>query len=49
MRIIFPYATYSEALELAVASLETRFDWRQAQTVKMFQNVKFLPEPNKSV
>ena len=49
MRIIFPYATYSEALELAVASLEKLFDWRQAQTIKMLQSVKFLPEPKKLV
>lgn len=53
MRIIFPFTTYREALELA--NLETLFDRRQAQTDKMFQDIcndphhklhKFLPQPN---
>ena len=43
---------------LGLASLETRFDRRQAQTVKMFQDFsnnpdhklyRFLPEPNKCI
>ena len=54
MRIIFPHVTYREALELA--SLETLFDRRQAQTVKLFQDIsnnpehnfyRFLPKPSK--
>ena len=54
MRITFPHVTYREALELA--RLETLFDRRQAQTVKMFQDISnnpdhklysFLPQPNK--
>ena len=40
MRIIFPLVTYREALGLA--SLETLFDRRQAQTVKMFQDFIIL-------
>ena len=54
MRIIFPRVTCREALGLA--SLKTLFDRRQAQTVKMFQDIsdnpdhklyRFLPETNK--
>ena len=54
MRIIFPLVTYREALGLA--SLETLFDRRQDQTVKMFQDIsinrdhklyRFSPEANK--
>ena len=54
MGIIIPHVTYREAL--GFGSLETLFDRRQAQTVKMFQDIsnnpdhklyRFLPEPNK--
>ena len=54
VRIIFPHVTYCKPLGLA--SLETLFDRRQAQPVKMFQDIsnnpdhklyRFLPEPNK--
>jgi len=53
VRIILPHVTCHEALGLA--SLETLFDQRQAQTVKMFKDISdnsdhklysFLPEPN---
>ena len=37
MRIIFPHVTYREALGLVY--LETPFDRKQAQTVKMFQDI----------
>ena len=54
--IIFQHVTYREAVGLA--SLETLFDRRQAQTVKMFQDFsnnpdhklyRFLAEPNKCI
>ena len=56
MIIIFSRVTYREALGLA--SLETLFERRQDQTVKMFQDIsnnpdhklyRFLPEPNKCI
>ncbi len=41
MRIIFTHVTYREALGLA--SLETLFDRRQAQTVNMFREITNNP------
>ena len=42
MRIIFPFVSYFEALELA--KLETAYNRRQTQTTNLFQEISHNPE-----